>query len=87
MGKPQRRRAINNYVAGSLVPEFSMQIDGIASDLKLAIGNLLHEEARDRCASMEQSLKDLKAESAQSKEARLNRMKQLKEYKQQLKNI
>lgn len=87
MGKPQRRRAINNYVSGSLVPEFSMQIDGIASDLKLAIGNLLHEEARDRCASMEQSLKDLKAESAQSKEARLNRMKQLKEYKQQLKNI
>ena len=87
LGKPQRRRAINNYVSGTLVPEFTMQMEGIASDLKLAIGNLLHEEARNRCAAMEQTLKEMKDEESQSKETHRKRVEQLKEYKKQLNNI
>lgn len=85
-GKPQRRRAVNNYISDSLVPEFVLQIEQIRSELVRTIGQLLHDEAQNRTLAMEQSLNQLKADSASAKEQFKEKVNQLKEYKNILKN-
>lgn len=85
-GKPQRRRAVNNYISDSLVPEFVLQIEQIRSELVRTIGQLLHDEAQNRTLAMEQTLNQLKADSASAKEQFKEKVNQLKEYKNILKN-
>ena len=80
------RRAINEYISGTLVPEFTLQIDNMQSELTRAVGQLLHEEAQNRTSSMEQMLHELKAENASAKEEFARKIGQLKEYKNILKN-
>lgn len=86
LGKPQRRRAINEYISGTLVPEFTMQIDSMQSELTRTVGQLLHEEVQNRTSTMEQMLHELKAENASAKEEFARKIEQLKEYKNILKN-
>jgi len=85
-GKPQRRRAINNYISESLIPEFTLQMENIRAGLIRTIGQLLHDEAQNRMATMEQSLNELKAQNASAKEQFQQRINKLKEYKTILKN-
>lgn len=87
LGKPQRRRAITNYIEGTLIPEFALQLDGISSDLTRTIGELLHKEAQNNCAVMEQSLKELKTAQQSEKEQFKEKINRLNEYKTILKNV
>lgn len=86
-GKPQRRRAVNGYISGTLLPEFTSQIENIRNTLSQQVGQLLQEEAKERTVAMEETLKSLKEESAISKEQFNQRINQLKNYKNTLKNV
>ena len=85
-GKPQRRRAINDYITGTLLPEFSMQMEYIRTNLTRTIGQLLHDEATSSTERMVQALKEMKQEKENEKEAYDRRIAQLKEYLKILKS-
>lgn len=86
-GKPQRRRAINEYIDSQLVPEFSFQISNIGSDLTRTIGQLLHDEAQVNLSIVENNLKQLEEERNTESEKFKQRIKQLTEYRNILNHI
>ena len=85
LGKPQRRRAINNYITETLAPEFSIQMEYIRSSLTHTIEQLLHDEIKVSTFQMEQALKDMKTEKENEQDTYNLRINQLKEFKNVLK--
>lgn len=85
LGKPQRRRAINNYITETLAPEFSIQMEYIRSRLTHTIEQLLHDEIKVSTFQMEQALKDMKTGKENEQETYNLRINQLKEFKNALK--
>lgn len=80
-GKPQRRRAIQNYIEGSLIPEFNALLENSKSGLITAIGQLLNEEAKSSVEQKEDSLKKLKEQYEIQTEEFNRRIEQYKEYR------
>ncbi len=80
-GKPQRRRAIQNYIEGSLIPEFNALLENSKSSLITAIGQLLNEEAKSSVEQKEDSLKKLKEQYEIQTEEFNRRIEQYKEYR------
>lgn len=80
-GKPQRRRAIQSYIEGSLIPEFNALLENSKSSLITVIGQLLNEEAKSSVEQKEDSLKKLKEQYEIQTEEFNRRIEQYKEYR------
>lgn len=87
MGKPQRRRAIHDYIDGTLIPEFKLQLNGISNNLVAFIRTALNKEAEENLQSMTKMLDELIEERKNKKEAFQKRISELKNYKIILQNI
>jgi len=81
MSKPQRVRAVRNYIEGTLMPEFKMRINSIATNLVVTIRDSLHHEAASIIEQRTNTLNKLKDELRDKKESFNQRMEQLREYK------
>lgn len=79
--KPQRSRAIRNYIESSLAPEFKMQLNNISKNLINSIHNTLQNEASVLIGQKTNSLNQLKSEMKEKKALFDQRMEQLREYK------
>ena len=87
MGKPQRRRAIHDYIDGTLLPEFKIQLQNISNSLINFVRNTLNKEAEANLQSMTKVLDELIAERKNKKEAYQKRINDLLNYKIELQNI
>ena len=81
MSKPQRVRAIRNYIDSSLTPEFKLQLSNISQSLVNSIRNNLQNEASILIGQKTDSLNQLKSEMKEKKDVFENRMEQLREFK------
>ena len=81
MSKPQRSKAIRNYIESSLAPEFKMQLNNISKNLINSIRNTLQNEASVLIGQKTNSLNQLKSEMKEKKALFDQRMEQLREYK------
>ena len=81
MSKPQRVRAIRNYIDGSLSPEFKTGLHDISQNLVNTIRCTLHEEASALIGQKTESLNQLKQELKEKKDLFDARMEQLREFK------
>lgn len=81
MSKPQRVRAIRNYIDGSLSPEFKSGLHDISQNLINTIRCNLHEEASALIGQKTESLNQLKQELMEKKDLFYTRMEQLREFK------
>lgn len=83
-GKPQRKRAIHNYMDNSLLPDFKREITVIGNHLITNIRTSLHEEASEMIDAKRSSLEKLKQERKDKKDAYNQRINQLRDYKHKL---
>lgn len=81
MSKPQRVRAIRNYIDSSLTPEFKLQLSNISQSLVNSIRTSLQSEASILIGQKTDALNQLKSEMKEKKDVFENRMEQLREYK------
>lgn len=81
MSKPQRIRAIRNYIDNSLSPEFKNNLRDISVKIISNIRDNLSAEASQIIEQKTESLNQLKVESKEKKEIFEERMSKLREYK------
>lgn len=81
MGKPQRRRAIHEYLDGNLIPTYTAEIKRISKDLLKSIGDALHAEAEQTIKEMTDALEQLKQDKKSQKAAFEQKINQLRDYK------
>ena len=81
MSKPQRVRAIRNYIDGSLTPEFKSSLQSISQSLVSSIRCNLQSEASALIGKRTDSLNQLRNEMKEKKDLFDQRMKQLHEFK------
>lgn len=81
MAKPQRQRAVRNYIDGTLVPSLKTQMSTISRAVKEHISTLLKTEAESVIASKSETLTQLKNEKQAQAERFNQHMEQLKGYK------
>jgi GTPase SAR1 family protein len=84
MGKPQRRRAIHEYMDGTLLPEFKSEISRITISLTELIRNCLRQEASCSIAEMSNALNELQRVKKEKVEEYNNRISKLRDYKNEL---
>ncbi|MDD5997701.1 MAG: dynamin family protein [Bacteroidales bacterium] len=81
MSKPQRVRAIRNYVDGSLAPEFKSSLQSISQSLVNSIRCNLQHEASVIIGQKTDSLNQLRNEMKEKKDLFEQRKEQLREFK------
>ena len=81
MSKPQRVRAIRNYIESSLLPEFKSRLQSVSQSLINSIRCNLHDEASALIIQKTESLNQLKQELREKKDAFESRMEQLRSFK------
>lgn len=84
MGKPQRRRAIHEYIDSSLAPSFADELRRITSEVSRNVSGALNEIAETQTAELTASLESMKQARLDQKSAFDERIKELKQYKQQI---
>ena len=84
MSKPQRIRAVRNYINDSLIPEFKSRLQDISIRLTESIRTSLQNGVTELIEQKRASLNQLKKEQKEKKELFDERMNQLREYKTQL---
>jgi conserved protein ypbR len=84
MGKPQRARAIRNYIDSSLAPEFKSTLNQNSQRLVSSIRDGLQNEASIIIGQKTEALNQLKTEKEEKKEAFNQRIEQLRVYKTNL---
>ena len=84
MSKPQRIRAVRNYINDSLIPEFKSRLQDISIRLTESIRTSLQNGVTELIEQKRASLNQLKTEQKEKKELFDERMNQLREYKTQL---
>lgn len=84
MGKPQRRRAIHDYIDTTLIPGFKSEISRISTSLSQLIRNALHQEAESTIAEMTNALEELNRIKKEKKEEYNKRVTLLRDYKNEL---
>lgn len=81
IGKPQRRKAINNYVEISLVPEFKSHLMMVSKQVVTAVRQNLENAAAQMIEQKTNSLHQLQEELREHKDEFEKRMTKLREYK------
>lgn len=87
VSKPQRIRAIRNYIDDILAPEFKIQLHNISQTVVSSIRSGLHSEASTLISQKTEALNQLKAEMAEKKEQFNQKMSKLREFKTTLLTI
>lgn len=87
MGKPQRRRAIHQYIDETLAPSFANELRRITTEVSRNVSNRLNEMAETQTAALTASLESLKQERQEQQTAFDERIKELKDYKQQINTL
>lgn len=80
LGKPQRKKAVREYVEGYLIPEFSNHLENRKSDIIRSVSDLLREEVRNSTQHMEDEIRNLKAQQENEKEVYNQRIQDLETY-------
>ena len=79
-GKPARLRAINNYLDGTLIPEFRDLLYNVRTNLLRIISDTIHQEADSQISSMEQTLTQMKEQLDNDNQVLSQRREELKSY-------
>lgn len=87
MGKPQRRRAIHNYMDGTLVPHFKTEIKGLSKYLITTISEVLHDEASQTIDEMTAAMEQLRKQLNEQQLEYQKRINELQNYKTELHNL
>ncbi len=87
VGKPQRRRAIHEYMEEILLPEFNAQIESMTSKVIGIIRQLLNQETEDSINEFIAAIKELQTTKNNEKTEYEKRVSLLKEYKKYLSTI
>ena len=81
LSKPQRKRAIRDYIENSLAPDFKEKLNNISDDLVSSIRFNLQEEASQMIEQKTKTLNQLKSEYKEKKDKFDERILQLRKYK------
>ena len=81
MGKPQRKRAIHNYMDETLVPGFKSEMKRINNLVISSVITMLHQEAIDTIAQKKSALEQLQKEYNEQKAEYEKRITQLRDYR------
>lgn len=84
MSKPQRVRAVRNYVGNSLAPEFNASLRSASRTLLHSVRQMLQENAAAKLGQMTDALKRMKQEKQENEILFEQRMAQLRAYKREL---
>ena len=79
-GKPARVRAVNNYLDGTLIPEFRNLLYSVRTNLLRIISDTIHQEADSQISSMEQTLIQMKEQLECNKQFLSQRREELASY-------
>ena len=83
-GKPQRKRAIRNYMDDTLMPDFKREMANVGNILIVNIRKSLQEEVSETMEAKRSSLEKLKQERKDKKEEYNQRIVQIRDYKHEL---
>lgn len=84
MGKPQRRRAIHEYMDTTLMPQFKAQIGDMTTMVVNSVREALNHSAEASVAEMTTVLEKLKNSLEKENDSYHKRMSTLKEYRQEI---
>lgn len=87
LSKPQRVRAVRNYVDGTLAPEFKAQLGNLSQTVVNQIRTNLQNEASEMIAQKTAMLNELKQQSSEQKAKFASKKETLKQYKEKLSTI
>lgn len=87
LSKPQRVRAVRNYVDGTLAPEFKAQLGNLSQTVVNQIRSNLQNEASEMIAQKTAMLNELKQQSAEQKAEFARKKEALKQCKEKLSTI
>lgn len=87
LSKPQRVRAVRNYVGGTLVPEFKSQMENLSQSVVNMIRGGLQNDASEMIAQKTAMLNELKEQCSEHKAEFARRKETLKQYKEKLSTI
>ncbi len=87
MGKPQRQRAIREYMYSTLMPRFKQKMEYTGTTAINLMSEHLHQEAAGTIAQKEEALRQLRKEQNENKSQFEQQRKQLKEYSGELKTL
>jgi hypothetical protein len=87
MGKPQRKRAIHEYIDSSLLPEFNLALNSASFNLQNDIRNALTAEASSSTQEITNALENLKSTKNEQESQRVSQINKLKELKKELLNL
>lgn len=84
MGKPQRRRAIREYLDGTLMPEFKVALQRVSTQIVQSIKDALKAEAAETTQTIMASIEELKQLKDAEEQSFDERMSQLRAYKKEI---
>ena len=87
LSKPQRVRAVRNYVDGTLAPEFKSQMENLSQSVVNMVRASLQNDASEMIAQKTAMLNELKEQSSEHKAEFARRKETLKQYKEKLSTI
>ena len=87
LSKPQRVRAVRNYVDGTLAPEFKSQMENLSQSVVNMVRGSLQNDASEMIAQKTAMLNELKEQSSEHKAEFARRKETLKQYKEKLSTI
>ena len=87
LSKPQRVRAVRNYVDGTLAPEFKSQMENLSQSVVNMVRGSLQNDASEMIAQKTAMLNELKEQCSQHKAEFARRKETLKQYKEKLSTI
>lgn len=87
LSKPQRVRAVRNYVDGTLTPEFKSQMENLSQSVVNMVRGGLQNDASEMIAQKTAMLNELKEQCSEHKAEFARRKETLKQYKEKLSTI
>lgn len=81
MGKPQRKKAIRDYMDGTLAPSFKSEMERINHLVISSVDTMLRQEAADIIAQKKATLEQLRMEYKEKKVEYEKRISQLRDYR------
>lgn len=87
LSKPQRVRAVRNYVDGTLAPEFKSQMENLSQSVVNMVRGGLQNDASEMIAQKTAMLNELKERCSEHKAEFARRKETLKQYKEKLSTI
>lgn len=81
MGKPQRKKAISDYINSTLLPSFNEEMNRICNEITNFIDNTMHNEAASTISEKRKALQELLNKQRNDKAEFEKRINQLKKFR------